>query len=282
MVVAFADVAKAPKDLFKKPFNAGKTDIDIKSGIFTLKNSVAGDKLKSELEFKAEDALLGLGKGFTLPVTKKYDGKAVKLEFKKAFDSNGNKLNVDINTNIVPESGKINKCHSILTCVGAYSHSLKTKITGANFVAGIDMSVDNPAAASFHACTAIKGNTVGISGSLADPSALNYVYSPCGGLFFETNLKNHTLHLYKKSGDTAVATRVGFACGSAESSFALAVKKSLASGADLSIKADQSGSIDVAHVSNLSEGVKMTLGANFNSLNLAAAPKFGAGFEFNF
>jgi hypothetical protein len=40
-----------------------------------LKNSVAGDKLKSELEFKAEDALLGLGKGFTLPVTKKYDGK---------------------------------------------------------------------------------------------------------------------------------------------------------------------------------------------------------------
>lgn len=58
-----------------QPFNAGKTDIDIKSGIFTLKNSVAGDKLKSELEFKAEDALLGLGKGFTLPVTKKYDGK---------------------------------------------------------------------------------------------------------------------------------------------------------------------------------------------------------------
>lgn len=40
-----------------------------------MKNSVAGDKLKSELEFKAEDALLGLGKGFTLPVTKKYDGK---------------------------------------------------------------------------------------------------------------------------------------------------------------------------------------------------------------
>lgn len=269
MVVAFADVAKAPKDLFKKPYNAGKTDIDIKSGIFTLKNSVAGDKLKSELEFNAEDALLGLGKGFTLPVTKKYDGKNVKLEFKKSFDSNGNKLNVDVNTNIVPESG-------------AYSHTLKTKITGANFVAGIDMAVDSPASASFHACTAIKGNTVGISGSLADPTALNYVYSPCGGLFFETNLKNHTLHLYKKSGDTAVATRVGFACGSAESSFALAVKKSLASGADLSIKADQSGSIDVAHVSKLSDGVKMTLGANFNSLNLSAAPKFGAGFEFNF
>ena len=40
-----------------------------------MKNSVAGDKLKSELEFKAEDALLGLGKGFTLPLTKKYDGK---------------------------------------------------------------------------------------------------------------------------------------------------------------------------------------------------------------
>ena len=43
-----------------------------------MKNSVAGDKLKSELEFKAEDALLGLGKGFTLPVTKKYDGKVKK------------------------------------------------------------------------------------------------------------------------------------------------------------------------------------------------------------
>lgn len=269
MVVAFADVAKAPKDLFKKPYNAGKVNIDVKSGIFTLKNSVAGDKMKSELEFKADDCLMGLGKGFELPMTKTFDGKNVKLDFKKSFDSNGNVLNLELNTNVVPESG-------------TFSHTLKTKITGANFTAGVDVPIADPAAASFHACTDFKGNTLGVSGSLSDPTALNYVFSPCSSLFVESNLKSHTLHLFRKNGDTTVATKVGFACGSADSSFALAVKKSLASGADLSIKTDQAGSVDLAHVSNLSDGVKMTLGANFNGLNTSAAPKFGAGFEFTF
>merc|ERR1739847_52015 len=85
MVVQFSDVAKAPKDLFKKPFNAGKIDVDIKSGAFTLKNSVKGSALSSNLEFKGADAFMGMGKGMCLPYTKKYDGKVIKFEVAKQF-----------------------------------------------------------------------------------------------------------------------------------------------------------------------------------------------------
>jgi len=271
MVVQFSDVAKAPKDLFKKPFNAGKIDVDVKSGAFTLKNSVKGGALASNLEFKGADALMGLGKGLALPFTKKYDGKNIKFELGQTFESNGNKLAVDVHSTVVPASG-------------AYSNLLKTKFTAANIVAGVDVPVNDPSAATFHAVTALQGITLGVSGGLSNPSALNYCISPSSQYVLETNLKNYTLHAYNKvDGNTALACQTSWTCGGAESNFALACKKTLASGADLSVKADVSGSVDIAHVSNLSDGIKLTLGTSFNALNFgSAAPTFGAGFEFAF
>jgi len=41
-MVKFDDVSKSCDDLFKKPFNSGKVNVDIKSGAFTLKNSCKG------------------------------------------------------------------------------------------------------------------------------------------------------------------------------------------------------------------------------------------------
>jgi len=272
MVVQFSDVAKAPKDLFKKPFNAGKIDVDIKSGSFTLKNSVKGAALASNLEFKGADAFMGLGKGMCLPYTKKWDGKVIKFEVAKQFLSGDNKLDVDLHTTITPASG-------------AHSNLLKTKFTAAQIVAGVDVPVNDPSAATFHATTdAVQGITMGVSGSVSNIAALNYVISPCSKYVLETNLKNYTLHMHNKvDATTALACQTSWTSGSADSNFALAMKQKLASGADLSIKADVSGSVDVAHVSNLSDGVKMTLGTNFNALNFgSAAPTFGAGFEFSF
>lgn len=71
-----------------------------------MKNSVKGEAFSSNLEFKGADAFLGLGKGLTLPYTKKYDGKTLKFEMTKQFLSGDNKLDVDVNTAIEPASGE--------------------------------------------------------------------------------------------------------------------------------------------------------------------------------
>ena len=52
--------------------------------------------------------------------------------------------------------------------------------------------------ATFHAATDFKGMTVGLSGSVANPAALNYVFAPNKNTILETDLKNYTLHLYNK------------------------------------------------------------------------------------
>jgi len=269
MVVQFSDVAKAPKDLFKKPFNAGQKNVDIKSGAFTLKNSVKGEAFSSNLEFKGADAFLGMGKGLTLPYTKKYDGKTLKFEMTKQFLSGDNKLDVDVNTAIDVASA-------------SYNNVIKTKLTAPNVIAGAEIPVSDMQKATFHAATDFKGMTVGLSGSVANPAALNYVFAPNKNTILETDLKNYTLHLYNKvDASTAIAARTSWETGSANSDFAVAVKKTLASGADFSVKAGVSGTVDLAHVSNLSDGVKMTLGAQFNAVKWAD-PKFGTGLEFSF
>merc|ERR1712227_55963 len=122
--------------------------------------------------------------------------------------------------------------------------------------------------ATFHAATDFKGMTVGLSGSVANPAALNYVFAPNKNTVLETDLKNYTLHLYNKvDASTAIAARTSWETGSANSDFAVAVEKTLASGADFSVKAGVSGTVDLAHVSNLSDGVKMTLGAQLTLSN---------------
>merc|ERR1711868_163090 len=235
---------QGPKDLFKKPFNAGQKNVDIKSGAFTLKNSVKGEAFSSNLEFKGADAFLGLGKGLTLPYTKKYDGKTLKFEMTKQFLSGDNKLDVDVNTAIDVASA-------------SYNNVIKTKLTAPNVIAGAEIPVSDMQKATFHAATDFKGMTVGLSGSVANPAALNYVFAPNKNTILETDLKNYTLHLYNKvDASTAIAARTSWETGSANSDFAVAVKKTLASGADFSVKAGVSGTVDLAHVSNLSDGVK--------------------------
>jgi len=234
-----------------------------------LKNSVKGEAFSSNLEFKGADAFLGMGKGLTLPYTKKYDGKTLKFEMTKQFLSGDNKLDVDVNTAIDVAS----------TC---YNNVIKTKLTAPNVIAGAEIPVSDMQKATFHAATDFKGMTVGLSGSVANPAALNYVFAPNKNTILETDLKNYTLHLYNKvDASTAIAARTSWETGSANSDFAVAVKKTLASGADFSVKAGVSGTVDLAHVSNLSDGVKMTLGAQFNAVKWAD-PKFGTGLEFSF
>ena len=127
---------------------------------------------------------------------------------------------------------------------------LKTKLTAANVVAGLDVPVNDPANATFHAATDVKGITLGVSGGLSNICALNYCISPCSQYVLETNLKNFNLHMYNKvDSSTALACQTSWTSGSADSNFALACKRTLAGGADLSVKADLSGAVDVAHVS---------------------------------
>ena len=57
------------------------------------------------------------------------------------------------------------------------------------------------------------------------------------------------LLIFQVDASTAIAARTSWETGSANSDFAVAVKKTLASGADFSVKAGVSGTVDLAHVS---------------------------------
>merc|ERR1711892_402747 len=63
-MVKFDDVSKKADDLFKKPFNAGKTNVDIKAAGFVLKNSSKDGAMTSNVEMKISDALMGLANEF--------------------------------------------------------------------------------------------------------------------------------------------------------------------------------------------------------------------------
>jgi hypothetical protein len=263
----FKDVAKASKDLFKKPFNAGKVDIDIKTGAFTFKNSIKGGKLASSMEYKAADMFFGqLGSLPAIPLTKKYDGQNVNFECKlKQGD-----IAVDLENKVVPATGDL-------------SSVVKAAYSGAGLIAGVETNVCKPQELKFHATKELGQYLFGVSGSVAEISKLNYVLRlPCGAVV-ETDLKKYDLHFFNKPCcSTAVAINAGWTANASEPKLGVAVKKALASGADLHVKSDLSGAVDIAHVSNVS-GIKLTLSAATNALNFqGSSPTFGAGLEFSF
>merc|ERR1719383_868116 len=116
--------------------------------------------------------------------------------------------------------------------------------------------------------------TFGVSGGLANPAALNYAVQS-DGVSIETDLSNFSLNSFQKvDGATAVALQAGWKLGSADASFAF--------GADAHFKTAGNGACEIAHVSTISPGVKLTMSTGFNALNLSSeAPKWGMGLEFS-
>merc|ERR1712021_173831 len=251
-MVKFDDVSKKADDLFKKPFNAGKTNVDIKAAGFVLKNSSKDGAMTSNVEMKISDALMGLANEFKLPCTKKYDGKAITLEMAQTFGQA--KLGLD--TTFTPATS-------------ALGNVLKVDFDSNGVTAGIKASIDAPQNADFHATVGFKSQVLGVKGKLNNIAAPSFVWAPKPCLVVHTDL-----------------TKYGWMMGSDHSNFAVAAKKTLANGADFHIKSDLSGITDIAHVSNISVGefnsVKCTLGAQVNLLAWGkSAPVFGAGFEFS-
>jgi len=266
----FKDIGKASKDLFKKPFNSGKLDIDIKTGGFSLSTSTT-DKFTSKLERKDTDALQGFVPGFTVPYKTILDGNNVKMEMSKSFAMDKNSFNVDYNTSYNIAKGS--------TC-----HTIKMKYVGADcgLIAGTETCGNNPSNTSFHATYPFKNATFGVSGNLQNPAALNYAIAK-DGVSLETDLQKFALNIYNKvDNTTAIACQANWTAGSAGSSFGFAAKRRLATGADVHVKTNMAGNVDVAHVSNISDGVKLTMSTNFNSQKFTeSAPTFGMGLEFN-
>jgi len=269
-MVKFDDVSKACDDLFKKPFNSGKVNVDIKSGAFTLKNSCKGGAMSSNLEMKMNDALFGLAPNFALPCTKKFDGKKLTFEFAKSF----NDLKLAVDTTFTPASG-------------ALGNVVKADYNANGITAGVKASVDNVAAASFHITTAVKNQVVGVKGALNNPTALSLVYAPSSCLTVNTDMTKYDISYHLKGDSHQVGLQWGWIMGSDNANFGFAAKKTLANGADFHIKSDLTGQVELAHVSKISvgefDGVKCTLGAQVDALNWGkSTPVFGAGFEFNF
>merc|ERR1712176_1523301 len=133
-MVKFDDVSKSCDDLFKKPFNSGKVNVDIKSGAFTLKNSCKGGAMSSNLEMKMNDALFGLAPNFALPCTKKFDGKKLTFEFAKSF----NDLKLAVDTTFTPSSG-------------ALGNVVKADYNANGITVGVKGALNNPTALSLYA-----------------------------------------------------------------------------------------------------------------------------------
>jgi len=265
----FKDIGKASKDLFKKPFNAGKVDIDVKAGCMDIKTSVS-DSFSAKLERKDSDALFGMVAGLSLPYKTIMDGKSIKMEISKVMDMNKDTLNFDFND-------------SYNIAAGSHACVLKTKYSGeCALIAGTETSLSAPASTKFHATYPFKGITVGVAGSFDNPTALNYAFQGAG-FALETDTVKYALHLHSQAdANTAIACQANWSAGSADAGFGFAAKRKLASGADFHVKTNLAGAVDLAHVSNISNGVKMTLSTNFNSINFSkAAPTFGMGLEFN-
>jgi len=124
--------------------------------------------------------------------------------------------------------------------------------------------------------------TFGVAGNLANPTALNYAVQS-EGVSLETDLSAFNLNIYNKvDGATAVACQAGWKMGAADASFGFAAKRTLASGADAHFKTTGGGACELAHVSTISAGVKLTMSTGFNALKLdSEVPKFGMGLEFS-
>merc|ERR1712147_101255 len=267
-IVKFDDFSKKADDLFKKPFNAGKTNVDIKAAGFVLKNSSKDGAMSSNVEMKINDALMGLANDFKLPCTKKYDGKAITLEMAQTFGQA--KLGLD--TTFTPATS-------------ALGNVLKVDFDSNGVTAGIKASIDAPQNADFHATVGFKNQVLGVKGKLNNIAAPAFVWAPKPCLVVHTDLTKYDMSYHMSGESHQLALKYGWMMGSDHSNFAVAAKKTLANGADFHIKSDLSGITDIAHVSNISVGefnnVKCTLGAQVNLLAWGkSAPVFGAGFEF--
>jgi len=267
----FKDLAKASKDLFKKPYNVGKIDVDIKAGSLTVKNSIAGEKVTSSVEHKGSDVLMGYVNGFELPYTKKFDGKVVNLDLKfPAIQKEGFKFSYELKNAMNLKDGDIK---SNVTAV--YDNSALGVIAGVE----CDCAGKSP---KFHATKSFGGFAAGVAGSLTSANELSYALVLPTGFVLETDLQKWALHGHFAYPTTSFGISAGWSSNSAETAFAVAAKRRLASGADFHVKSDLSGNVNLAHVSSISEGVKLTMSASVSALNFETPAKFGAGFEFSF
>merc|ERR1711892_1550723 len=161
-MVKFDDVSKKADDLFKKPFNAGKTNVDM----------------------KISDALMGLANEFKLPCTKKYDGKAITLEMAQTFGQA--KLGLD--TTFTPATS-------------ALGNVLKVDFDSNGVTAGIKASIDAPQNADFHATVGFKSQVLGVKGKLNNIAAPSFVWAPKPCLVVHTDLTKYDMS-YHMSGDS--------------------------------------------------------------------------------
>lgn len=263
----FSAITKPLTDLYKRPFNAGKVDVNVKSESFSLKNVFKDGQINSNVELVGSDALLGLANGFTVPIKKQFDGKDVKVTVGKELSG----LKVQLEGVYTPSTGGL-------------TDLIKAEYSGQLASAGISLNPVDPTAASVHATAGYKGVTVGVQGVANKLSEVNYIVSPTKTLTLQTDLNKFNIGYLLCGNASTVGLAYSWNKGSTDHSFAFAAKKQVGS-ANVHLKTDLSGQVDLAHVSHVDFGefknVKCTLGSQFNVLNWAA-PKFGAGLEFAF
>merc|ERR1712176_932632 len=177
---------------------------------------------------KGADVFCGLIPDLQQPHKTTISGGQMKCEINRAFVSGANNLSCDFNTDTTMETG-------------ATAYVFKAKLNSdCGLIAGLEATPAGPSSIKYHATYPFKNMTFGVAGGLANPTALNYAVQS-EGVSLETDLTNFNLNVFNKvDGNTSVAVQAGWKMGAS----------------------------DVAHVSTVSPGVKLTMSTGFNALKI--------------
>lgn len=264
---SFAAITAPLINLYKNPFNAGKVDVNVKSDTFSLNNCFKDGTVFTNSQLTGSDAFCGLAKGCTLPITKTFDGKDIKVTVSKEIKS----LKIQCEGSYTPSTG-------------GFGDNIKAEYCGKLASAGVSLDVKNIAATNVHAVAGYKGVTVGVQGAANNLHGLNYIISPTKDLTLQTDLTKFNIGYLLATKEHQVGLAYSWTKASADHAFAFAAKKQIGIGM-VHIKTDLTGQVDLAHVSHVDFGefknVKCTLGGQFNALSWNA-PKFGCGLDFSF
>jgi len=270
-IPAFGDLGCLAGGVLNAPFNLGALSLDF--ALATKSSSAYGASLSMATRGKAltsalETSHVLFGQDFKM----RYTSERVLEESLSMKDVLLPGLNIALNSDFTPDSGKLN-----IGLTSTFSNDLATIAVSATENLG---SIE--ASAVFHKSGWLAGLLSNVDpkspGNLAASFALGYKAADFQAMTTLTPNKSLTAQIYQKLTSGAECGIEVVAAPGAKPSLALAHKVALSDASTLAVKVDNSSLVSVGLSTALRPGVKLNICGAVNALNVAAGPNdFGIG-----
>lgn len=270
-IPAFGDLGCLAGSVLNAPFNLGALSLDF--ALATKSSSAYGASLSMATRGKAltsalESSHVLFGQDFKM----RYTSERVLEESLSMKDVLLPGLNIALNSDFTPDSGKLN-----IGLTSTFSNDLATIAVSATENLG---SIE--ASAVFHKSGWLAGLLSNVDpkspGNLAASFALGYKAADFQAMTTLTPNKSLTAQIYQKLTSGAECGIEVVAAPGAKPSLALAHKVALTDASTLAVKVDNSSLVSVGLSTALRPGVKLNICGAVNALNVAAGPNdFGIG-----